>query len=102
MRIGVAKSAYFPSLSLTGTAGVEAATLGDLFKWSSRAFLLGPLVGTALSRVRVADSVGAAKFAALDSAMPLSIPPFENEETALLISLVLGAFADFSIPSGER
>lgn len=48
-RIGVAKSAYFPSLTLTGAAGVESATLGDLFKWSSRAFLLGPLVGTALT-----------------------------------------------------
>ncbi len=48
-RIGVAKSAYFPSLSITGAAGVESATLGDLFKWSSRAFLLGPLVGTALT-----------------------------------------------------
>jgi multidrug efflux system outer membrane protein len=48
-RIGVARSAYFPSLSLTGAAGVESATLGDLFKWSSRAFLLGPLAGTALS-----------------------------------------------------
>jgi len=48
-RIGVAKGAYFPSLSLTGSAGVESATLGDLFKWSSRAFLLGPLAGTALS-----------------------------------------------------
>lgn len=48
-RIGVAKAAYFPSLSLTGAAGVESATLGDLFKWSSRAFLLGPLAGTALA-----------------------------------------------------
>ncbi len=48
-RIGVAKSAYFPSLSLTGTGGFESATPGDLFKWSSRAFLLGPLAGTALT-----------------------------------------------------
>lgn len=48
-RIGVAKAAYFPSLSLTGTGGFEAATLADLFKWSSRAFLLGPLAGTALT-----------------------------------------------------
>ncbi len=48
-RIGVAKAAYFPSLSLNGAAGVESATIGDLFKWSSRAFLLGPLVGTALT-----------------------------------------------------
>jgi multidrug efflux system outer membrane protein len=47
-RVGVAKAAFFPSLSLTGTGGFESATLGDLFKWSSRAFLLGPLAGTAL------------------------------------------------------
>lgn len=48
-RIGVARAAFFPSLSLTGTGGFESATLGDLFKWSSRAFLLGPLTGTALT-----------------------------------------------------
>jgi multidrug efflux system outer membrane protein len=48
-RIGVAKAAYFPSLSITGNAGFESATLGDLFRWSSRAFLLGPLAGTALT-----------------------------------------------------
>jgi multidrug efflux system outer membrane protein len=48
-RIGVAKAAFFPRLSLTGAAGFESGTLGDLFRWSSRTFLLGPLVGTALS-----------------------------------------------------
>jgi outer membrane protein, multidrug efflux system len=48
-RIGVAKAAFFPALTLTGTGGFESATLGDLFKWSSRAFLLGPLAGTALT-----------------------------------------------------
>ncbi|WP_413196335.1 efflux transporter outer membrane subunit [Pararobbsia alpina] len=48
-RIGIARAAYFPSLNLTGTGGFESATLGDLFKWSSRAFLLGPLAGTALT-----------------------------------------------------
>jgi multidrug efflux system outer membrane protein len=48
-RIGVAKSAFFPSLSLTGTGGFESSSVGNLFKWSSRSFLLGPLTGTALS-----------------------------------------------------
>lgn len=48
-RIGVAKSAFFPSLMLTGAGGLESSALGDLFNWSSRTFLLGPLVGTALS-----------------------------------------------------
>jgi len=48
-RIGIARAAFFPSLTLTGVGGFESATLGDLFKWSSRAFLLGPLAGTALN-----------------------------------------------------
>lgn len=48
-RIGVAKAAYFPSLVLTGTGGYESAKFSDLFKWSARSFLLGPLVGTSLN-----------------------------------------------------
>jgi multidrug efflux system outer membrane protein len=48
-RIGVAKAAFFPSLVLTGSAGYESNQLQDLFKWSSRSWLLGPLVGTMLS-----------------------------------------------------
>jgi outer membrane protein, multidrug efflux system len=48
-RIGVAKAAYFPSLLITAAAGFESATIGDLFNWSTRAFVLGPLVGTALT-----------------------------------------------------
>lgn len=47
--IGVAKAAYFPSLSLTGSAGFESSSLSNLFNWSTRTFLLGPLTGTALS-----------------------------------------------------
>jgi multidrug efflux system outer membrane protein len=48
-RVGLAKSAFFPKLDITGAAGFESATLGELFMWSSRAFLLGPLAGTALT-----------------------------------------------------
>lgn len=48
-RIGVAQSAFFPRLQLTGAAGFESAELGNLFQWSSRTFLLGPLSGAILS-----------------------------------------------------
>jgi len=48
-RIGVAKAAFFPSLTLTGMGGFESANLGSLFLWSSRTFLLGPLSGTSLN-----------------------------------------------------
>jgi multidrug efflux system outer membrane protein len=45
-RIGVAKAAFFPRLVLTGTGGYESDSLSNLFNWSSRSWLLGPLVGT--------------------------------------------------------
>ena len=48
-RIGIARAAKFPQLSLTGALGFESADLSDLFRWSSRTWLLGPLFGTALS-----------------------------------------------------
>lgn len=43
-RIGVARAAFFPSISLTGTGGVESDVLGDLFSWSSRTWSLGPRI----------------------------------------------------------
>lgn len=47
-RIGVAKSAFFPSLTLTGGGGLESGSAGDLLQWSSRTFLLGPLLSLPL------------------------------------------------------
>jgi outer membrane protein, multidrug efflux system len=48
-RVGLAKSAFFPQLDITGAFGYEASGLSQLFKWSSRTFLLGPFAGTALT-----------------------------------------------------
>jgi multidrug efflux system outer membrane protein len=48
-RVGLAKSAFFPKLDITGAFGYESAGLGELFMWSSRTFLLGPFAGTALT-----------------------------------------------------
>ncbi|WP_345975950.1 efflux transporter outer membrane subunit [Sulfurimonas sp. HSL3-7] len=40
--IGVAKAAYFPSISLTGTAGFSSTELGDLLKSSAGMWGFGP------------------------------------------------------------
>ncbi|WP_299451816.1 efflux transporter outer membrane subunit [uncultured Pigmentiphaga sp.] len=48
-RVGLAQAAFFPRLELTGALGYESAQLSDLFNWSSRTFILGPLVGTMLT-----------------------------------------------------
>jgi multidrug efflux system outer membrane protein len=43
-RIGVAKAAFFPQISLTGFFGVESAALSDLFTAPSRIWQFGPTV----------------------------------------------------------
>ncbi len=48
-RVGAARAAFFPRLTLTGALGYESSELGNLLQWSSRTFLLGPLIGTALT-----------------------------------------------------
>ncbi|WP_124080414.1 efflux transporter outer membrane subunit [Pigmentiphaga humi] len=48
-RVGIARAAFFPRLSLTGALGYESGELGNLLDWPARAFVLGPLVGTALT-----------------------------------------------------
>src|SRR2546429_2720941 len=41
-RIGVAKAAFFPQISLTGFFGVESVALSDLFTGPSRVWQFGP------------------------------------------------------------
>lgn len=43
-RLGVARSAWFPSVSLTTSGGFASPELGDLFKWSARAWGVGALL----------------------------------------------------------
>ena len=43
-RIGVARAAMFPSLSLTGGVGTETGMTGNLFNWSARSWVLGALL----------------------------------------------------------
>jgi NodT family efflux transporter outer membrane factor (OMF) lipoprotein len=47
-QIGVARAAFFPSLSLSGSAGLGAASLGDLFSASAFAWSLGLQLAQAL------------------------------------------------------
>jgi outer membrane protein, multidrug efflux system len=43
-RVGVARAAWFPNLSLTAAGGYASPELGDLFKWSARAWGVGALL----------------------------------------------------------
>lgn len=48
-RIGVARTAFFPSLFLTATGGSQSTKLADIFKWSSRSWAIGQTAGSALA-----------------------------------------------------
>jgi NodT family efflux transporter outer membrane factor (OMF) lipoprotein len=43
-QIGVAKAAYYPSVRLSGSAGLEALSLADWFTWPSRFWAVGAAV----------------------------------------------------------
>lgn len=47
-QIGVARAAYFPSLTLSGSAGYESTTLGSLFDFPNRFWSVGPTLAQAL------------------------------------------------------
>ncbi len=85
-RIGAAKAAFFPRLNITGALGYESSQLGDLFQWSSRSFLLGPLVGAMLS-LPIFD--GGQRQAGLDRARAVY-----EEDVAVYRQTVLSAFRE--------
>jgi outer membrane protein, multidrug efflux system len=47
-RVGVARAAWFPNVSLTAAGGFASPELGDLFKWSARAWGVGALLSLPL------------------------------------------------------
>ena len=53
-RVGVAQAAWFPRLALTAGGGYASTDLGDLFKWSARAWGIGALLVAADLRRRPA------------------------------------------------
>lgn len=62
-RVGAAKAAWFPSLSLTAAGGFASPELSDVFKWSARTWSVGALLSLPLidgGRRRAAvDAAGA-------------------------------------------
>ncbi|CAG9165858.1 efflux transporter outer membrane subunit [Cupriavidus pampae] len=49
-RIGVARAAFFPRISLSAFFGFESSNFADLFKYSSRAWAMGPLLGSTIAQ----------------------------------------------------
>jgi NodT family efflux transporter outer membrane factor (OMF) lipoprotein len=71
-QIGVAEAAYFPTLTLSASAGFQSSTLADWLKWPSRVWSLGPSVsetlfdgglrGATVAQYRAAEDQAAATY----------------------------------------
>ena len=46
--IGIARAAYFPALTLSGSAGFESTTVSQLFDWPNRFWSFGPALAQTL------------------------------------------------------
>ncbi len=47
-RVGVAQTAWFPTIALTGAGGYASSDLGDLLQWSARSWGVGALLSVPL------------------------------------------------------
>jgi NodT family efflux transporter outer membrane factor (OMF) lipoprotein len=81
-QIGIARSAYFPSLNLSGSYGTSGSAVGDLFKASTAAWSFG---ASAVQTI--------ANFGALRAAVE-STHAAQDEAAARYRQTVLTAFAD--------
>ncbi len=77
-RIGIAKAAFYPILNLTADFGVESSSLGDLFKWSSRTWALGPIAGALLSLPIFDGGRNAANLAASQASLDAEIATYRQ------------------------
>jgi len=88
-RIGVAKSDWFPKLSLTGDAGVESVSVGNWFDPGSRFWSIGPSLqwrildfGRVRAQVRGQTAVQEAALATYEKAVLISLQEAENAVVA--------------------
>lgn len=81
-RIGSARAAVFPALRLTGAGGYESEDLSDLFRWSSRTWVVGAL----LSLPIIDGGRNRNNIARTEAALEESVADYRQR--------VLGAFAE--------
>lgn len=92
-QIGIAQSAYFPSLRLSGSAGLGAASIGDLFSasalvWSLGASLAQSIFNAGATRARV-DGARAGLDEASARYRQTVLTAFQDVEDQLVASRIL-------------
>ena len=68
-QIGVAKAAYFPTLTLSATGGFESSSISNWLAWPSRFFSVGPSLAETLFDAGIRSATVAQYRAAYDAAV---------------------------------
>lgn len=91
--IGIAQSAYFPSLRLSGSAGVGAASIGDLFSASALVWSLGASLAQSIFNAGATGARVEGARAGLDEASAryreTVLRAFQDVEDQLIASRIL-------------
>lgn len=82
-RIGVARTAFFPIISLTAGGGYESTEMDTLFQWGSRFWALGQVGGAAIT-MPIFDS--GRNLSRLDSAKAAYAESVENYRQQVLVA----------------
>ena len=94
----MAKAAWFPSITLTGTAGHGSPEISDLFKWSARAWGVGALLALPIfdggRREAGIDNARAEMDAALARYREQVLGAFRDVEDQLALAALLAEQAD--------
>jgi multidrug efflux system outer membrane protein len=108
-RIGVARSAMFPALSIGANGGGVAGTFADVFKWSSRSWLLGaalsaPLIDGGRNRNNVVRSEAALEEAvgAYRQSVLVAFAEVEDNLAGLRVLAAQGAETEQAVLSARR
>jgi NodT family efflux transporter outer membrane factor (OMF) lipoprotein len=92
-QIGVAKAAYFPTIRLAASTGLEASSIASLVSWPSRFWSVGPTISATLFdgglRAAQSDQIKAAYDATVSLYRQTALTAFQEVEDNLVALRIL-------------
>jgi len=108
-QIGIAKAAFFPTVSLSGSAGFQSSSISTWFSWPSRFFSVGPSLAETIfdagKRRATVVQFQAAYDATVAAYRQTVLTAFQQVEDALAAERILqeeSATVDQSVQSAQR
>jgi NodT family efflux transporter outer membrane factor (OMF) lipoprotein len=108
-QIGIAKAAFYPSLSFSAGAGLETTIIGDLFTWPSRFWSVGPQLAETLfeagkrrAQVKLTEAAYDATVANYRQTVLTAFQQVEDSLAQLRILSEEGVIADRAVKSAQQ